>query len=114
MTTILAGGQPLTLLPGKAAFLAASRTLLIADAHIGKAVTFRALGVPVPHGTTGETLAALSALIATWRQCSRRLSARSSLSRTSQRSLKIGVISLTPNSVAFWIAQSMRSPRDRP
>ena len=67
MTTILAGGQPLTLLPEKAAFLASSRTLLVADAHVGKAVTFRALGVPVPHGTTSETLAALSALIATWR-----------------------------------------------
>ena len=66
-TTILAGGQPLTLLPEKAAFLASSRTLLIADAHIGKAVTFRALGVPVPHGTTSETLAALSTLVATWR-----------------------------------------------
>jgi len=67
VTTIFAGGQPLTLLPEKAAFLASSRTLLVADAHIGKAVTFRALGVPVPHGTTSETLAALSALIATWR-----------------------------------------------
>lgn len=66
-TTILAGGRPLTLLAEKAAFLAASRTLLVADAHIGKAVTFRALGVPVPRGTTSETLAALSALIATWR-----------------------------------------------
>ena len=65
-TTILAAGRPLTLLPEKAAFLAASRTLLIADAHIGKAVTFRALGVPVPRGTTSETLAALSALIAAW------------------------------------------------
>ena len=63
MTTILAGGQPLTLLPEKAAFIAASRTLLVADAHIGKAVSFRALGVPVPRGTTGETLAALSALL---------------------------------------------------
>jgi len=67
VTTILAGGRPLTLLGAKAAFLAASRTLLIADAHIGKAVTFRALGVPVPRGTTSETLAMLSALIATWR-----------------------------------------------
>ena len=66
-TTILAGGRPLTLLAEKAAFLAASRTLLVADAHIGKAVSFRALGVPVPRGTTSETLAALSALIATWR-----------------------------------------------
>jgi len=65
-TTILAAGRPVTLLADKAAFLAASRTLLVADAHIGKAVSFRALGVPVPRGTTSETLAALSALIATW------------------------------------------------
>jgi DNA ligase-associated metallophosphoesterase len=63
MATILAGGRPLTLLPEKAAFIAASSTLLIADAHIGKAVSFRALGVPVPRGTTSETLAALSALV---------------------------------------------------
>ena len=67
MTTILAGGRPLTLLPEKAAFIAASGTLLVADAHIGKAVSFRALGVPVPRGTTSETLAVLSALITTWR-----------------------------------------------
>ncbi|HWK84323.1 MAG TPA: ligase-associated DNA damage response endonuclease PdeM [Caldimonas sp.] len=63
MATILAGGQPLTLLAEKAAYLAASRTVLVADAHIGKAVSFRALGVPVPRGTTSETLAALSALV---------------------------------------------------
>jgi DNA ligase-associated metallophosphoesterase len=67
VTTIVAGGQPLLLLPEKAAFVPASRTLLVADAHIGKAVTFRALGVPVPRGTTSETLAALSSLVATWR-----------------------------------------------
>jgi DNA ligase-associated metallophosphoesterase len=67
VTTIAAGGQPLTLLPERAAFLPASRTLLVADAHIGKAVTFRALGVPVPRGTTSETLAALTALVETWR-----------------------------------------------
>ena len=66
-TTILAAGRPVTLLADKAAFLAASRTLLVADAHIGKAVSFRALGVPVPCGTTSETLAVLSALITTWR-----------------------------------------------
>ena len=67
VTTIVAGGQPLTLLPEKAAFLPATRTLLVADAHIGKAVTFRALGVPVPRGTTSETLAALTALVERWR-----------------------------------------------
>ncbi len=64
MTTILAGGRPLTLLPEKAAFIAASGTLLVADAHIGKAVSFRALGVPVPRGTTSETLTGLGALVA--------------------------------------------------
>jgi DNA ligase-associated metallophosphoesterase len=63
-TTILAGGRPLLLLPEKAALLPRSRTLLIADAHIGKAVTFRTLGVPVPRGTTTETLAVLSTLAA--------------------------------------------------
>jgi DNA ligase-associated metallophosphoesterase len=67
VTTIAVGGQPLTLLPEKAAYLPASRTLLVADAHIGKAVTFRTLGVPVPRGTTSETLAALTALVERWR-----------------------------------------------
>ncbi len=64
MTTVLAGGQPLTLLAEKAAYIASSRTLLVADAHIGKAVSFRALGVPVPRGTTSETLGGLAALVA--------------------------------------------------
>jgi DNA ligase-associated metallophosphoesterase len=66
-TTVAAAGRPLTLLPERAAFVAASGTLLVADAHIGMAVTFRALGVPVPRGTTSETLDALSALVAAWR-----------------------------------------------
>lgn len=52
------------LLPEKAAFLPESRTLLVADVHIGKAVSFRRLGVPVPRGTTSETLAALTGLVA--------------------------------------------------
>ena len=63
---IRVGGQPLWLLPEKAAFLAETSTLLIADAHIGKALSFRKLGVPVPHGTTSATLAVLSALIDRW------------------------------------------------
>ena len=64
MTTILAGGQPLVLLPAKAAFVAVTRTLLVADVHLGKAASFRALGVPVPRGTTSETLAVLTGLVA--------------------------------------------------
>lgn len=47
-----------------AAWLPGQATLLVADAHFGKAVSFRRLGVPVPRGTTGETLEALSALLA--------------------------------------------------
>ena len=61
---IQVGQQALTLLPQKAAFLAEDRSLLVADAHFGKATSFRRLGVPVPHGTTGETLDRLSALVA--------------------------------------------------
>lgn len=57
------GGHTLTLLPEKAAFLDDDMTLLVADAHIGKAVSFRRWGVPVPRGTTSETLSALTALV---------------------------------------------------
>jgi uncharacterized protein len=60
---IVVGGATLRLLPERAALLTDHATLLVADAHIGKAVSFRRLGVPVPHGTTGETLARLSTLI---------------------------------------------------
>ena len=64
MVTIEVAGQAMVLLPQKAALLPHSHTLLIADAHIGKATSFRALGVPVPGGTTSETLAGLQALVA--------------------------------------------------
>jgi len=57
-------GARLRLLAQRAALLPDRETLLIADAHIGKAVSFRRLGVPVPSGTTTETLDALSALLA--------------------------------------------------
>jgi hypothetical protein len=57
-------GQRLHLLPQRAAYLPAWRTLLVADAHIGKAVSFRRLGVPVPEATTDGTLARLTAAVA--------------------------------------------------
>ncbi len=66
MLEVEAGGQALLLLADKAVWWPAQRALLVADVHIGKAVTFRALGVPVPRGTTSETLAALSALVERW------------------------------------------------
>ena len=56
-------GQRLVLLPQRAAYLPGHRTLLVADAHIGKAVSFRRLGVPVPEATTAGTLARLDAAL---------------------------------------------------
>ena len=48
---------------GRSAFWLERRWLVVADLHFGKAATFRALGVPVPHGTTSDTLSRLSDLI---------------------------------------------------
>lgn len=53
----------LTLLPQRAVFQRETRTLWIADLHLGKAASFRALGQPAPPGTTQENLARLDALI---------------------------------------------------
>lgn len=50
----------LQLMPERAAFDPATRTLFIADVHLGKAAVFRARGLPVPQGTTTGTLARLS------------------------------------------------------
>jgi DNA ligase-associated metallophosphoesterase len=66
MVTVHAGGESLFLLPEKAIFIQESSTLLVADAHFGKAVSFRKLGVPVPAGTTDETLSVLTKLVHRW------------------------------------------------
>ena len=58
------GGGRLQLWPHKAAFDPDLGLLLVADAHIGKAVSFRRLGVPVPEATTAAALAQLDALLA--------------------------------------------------
>jgi DNA ligase-associated metallophosphoesterase len=57
-------GEDLTLLPERAIWWKTRKTLLVADPHFGKAATFRALGIPVPRGTTTGTLARLDAIIA--------------------------------------------------
>jgi uncharacterized protein len=62
--TVEVGGRPIVLLPQRAAFLPDDRLLLVADAHFGKAQSFRRLGVPVPGGTTETNLRALSELVA--------------------------------------------------
>jgi DNA ligase-associated metallophosphoesterase len=57
-------GEALLLLPDKAVYWARERMLIEADIHFGKAASFRALGVPVPRGTTTENLDKLDALMA--------------------------------------------------
>lgn len=52
----------ISLLPEGAVFLIESRTLVVADVHLGKSATFRARGLPVPEGDTGRDLARLTAL----------------------------------------------------
>jgi DNA ligase-associated metallophosphoesterase len=61
---LVAGGARLRLLPQRAALLIDPGVLLVADAHIGKAVSFRRLGVPVPEATTAGTLQRLSEAVA--------------------------------------------------
>ena len=62
--TVSWGGHRLALLPAKAAWLPERRMLLVADVHLGKALSFRRLGVPVPEGTTADALARLGELLA--------------------------------------------------
>ena len=57
-------GERLLLLPGRAINWPAGGALFVADLHLGKAATFRALGQPVPGGTTAQNLARLDALLA--------------------------------------------------
>lgn len=55
---------PLVLSCQRVVFDPVHRALFVADVHMGKAATFRSLGVPVPAGTTQDNLDRLSAAIA--------------------------------------------------
>ncbi|MYM25096.1 ligase-associated DNA damage response endonuclease PdeM [Duganella sp. FT135W] len=57
-------GEQLLLLPQKALYWPRGELLVVADIHFGKAAAFRALGVPVPGGTTEANLAGLDGLLA--------------------------------------------------
>ncbi|MES2683822.1 MAG: ligase-associated DNA damage response endonuclease PdeM [Pseudomonadota bacterium] len=57
-------GCELWLLADKALYWPQEQLLCIADAHFGKAATYRALGQPVPAGTTEHNLRRLDALLA--------------------------------------------------
>ncbi len=54
----------LQLLPQRALWWASEKTLLVADVHLGKGATFRALGQPLPRGGSSRDLQRLSALVA--------------------------------------------------
>ncbi len=56
-------GQRVQLHASGAMYLPASRCLLVADAHFGKAVSFRLQGLPVPQGTTTATLTRLTSAL---------------------------------------------------
>jgi DNA ligase-associated metallophosphoesterase len=62
--SVALAGEAVLLLPQKALYWPRERMLVIADIHFGKAASFRALGVPVPGGTTRANLDALDALLA--------------------------------------------------
>lgn len=64
MLEIDCAGWRMRLLSSGAVHLPDIATLLVADAHFGKAVSFRARGVPVPQGTTTETLQRLTDAVA--------------------------------------------------
>jgi DNA ligase-associated metallophosphoesterase len=59
-TAVEIAGERLLLLPERAAFWERASTLLVADAHWGKAAAFRAGGIAVPGGTTAGGLARLT------------------------------------------------------
>lgn len=63
--TLPLAGEVLELLPDCALLWPRTRTLIVADVHLGKAAAFRRLGVPVPSGATQHDLERLDALLAT-------------------------------------------------
>ena len=56
-------GERVVLMPERALFWPSRSTLFVADAHFGKAATFRAGGIFVPRGTTTSALIRLSAAL---------------------------------------------------
>ncbi len=65
------GGEEVFLLPERALFWPRTATLVAADFHWGKGATFRAAGIPVPFGATGDDLGRLDTALL--RTCAHRL-----------------------------------------
>ena len=64
MLEMTLAGQSMALHASGGIWWPSEATWLVADLHLGKAASFRKLGMPVPRGTTSETLGELSALVA--------------------------------------------------
>lgn len=60
------GSSSVLLLASKAIYWPQQKALLVADAHFGKAAAYRALGQPVPQGTTSYNLQRLDTLLAAY------------------------------------------------
>lgn len=56
-------GVRLVLLPDRGVWLPGAGAVLVADVHLGKPASFRAMGVPVPEAVTSRDLNRLSALL---------------------------------------------------
>ena len=63
MIEISLHGEPVQLFSERAMFWKRGCTLLIADAHWGKAATLRSAGLPIPGGTTSADLLRTTALV---------------------------------------------------
>lgn len=57
-------GERVILLPHRALYWPARRTLAVADLHWGKPETFQAFGLPIPSGVLADDLARLGAAVA--------------------------------------------------
>jgi DNA ligase-associated metallophosphoesterase len=56
-------GEEVYLLAERALYWPSASTLVVADLHWGKASTFRAVGIPIPIGTTSDDLARLDSAL---------------------------------------------------
>lgn len=61
---VTVAGEELALMPERAVYWPRRKTLIVTDLHLGKATTFRASSIPLPTGTTDETLERLRAALA--------------------------------------------------
>ncbi len=97
--TINLGKTPVTLLPEFGVLLPNSKTLVLADIHLGKSATFRTRGLPVPEGDTAEDLERISAMI-------QRYSAKQLVIAGDMVHASDGLTEYTLSSLRAWLSES--------